>query len=114
MSQSKSVLKSYFETGDKPTQAQFSQLIETMVDYSQAGYPVFDEEVTYSVGDVVTYMGEFYRFIREHTGVWLDRHVTPTTLKSEFKDSQVFLTEEEYEAIEVKDSSKLYFVYEES
>ncbi len=31
----KAVLKTYFETGDKPTQSQFEDLIDTMVDSAQ-------------------------------------------------------------------------------
>lgn len=31
----KAVLKTYFETGDKPTQGQFEDLIDTMIDPTQ-------------------------------------------------------------------------------
>lgn len=37
--QNRTTLKSYLETGDKPTQAQFSDLIDSMLNFLSDGYP---------------------------------------------------------------------------
>ena len=56
---STTVLKSFFQTGDFPTQSQFSSLIDSMVnivdDRDLVGLKVYDPQLTYLVGDTVIF-----------------------------------------------------------
>ena len=53
------VLKTFFQTGDKPTSSQFSALIDSMVnkldDAQLLGLRVYDSARTYTKGDTVIY-----------------------------------------------------------
>jgi len=42
--QSKSTIKSYFETGDRPTQAQFIDLIDSYADFGSTGTPLYTDQ----------------------------------------------------------------------
>lgn len=42
--QSKSTIKSYFETGDRPTQAQFINLIDSYADFGSTGTPLYTDQ----------------------------------------------------------------------
>lgn len=89
--ESKTQLKSYFQLGDKPNQAQFENLIDSMVDADQAGYPIFSTSKSYVVDDVVAYGGKFYRFISIHAaGSWVGTDAEETSIKAE---TNVKLTE---------------------
>ena len=60
----RSVLKSFYETGDKPTQAQFSALIDSSLnlydDHSLLGLRQYDSAYAYLTGDSVIYNGAIY------------------------------------------------------
>jgi hypothetical protein len=53
------ILKSFFQSGDKPTQSQFSSLIDSMLTYSDdrylLGLKVYNPSLTYLPGDTVIY-----------------------------------------------------------
>lgn len=116
MIQNKEVLKTYFEEGDKPTQNQFSDLIDSMADSSQVGYPIFNIEVNYKMGDIVNHEGNLYKFTMNHSsGPWLGTDVEKASIRNELtilKERSVVLTEEEYNSLKEKDDNKLYFVLE--
>lgn len=117
MIQSKQVLKTYFEEGDKPTQQQFADLIDSMVDNDQVGYPPYSTENSYQKGDIVNYEGKFYKFITSHQpGPWVGTDVEETSIGVELNslsERSVTLTKEEFDSLKEKDSDKLYFILEE-
>src|SRR5687767_2219800 len=67
-------LKSFLETGDKPTQAQFAALIDSSLnlaeDHNLLGLRVYDATVAYLVGDSVIYNGAIYVCTANTTGTF--------------------------------------------
>jgi len=57
--ESRAILKSFFQTGDIPTQDQFATLIDSTVnlidDHYLIGLKVYDPQVNYLVGDTVIF-----------------------------------------------------------
>ena len=57
--ESRPILKTYFESGDKPTQQQFATLIDSNVNFVDdkklLGLKVYNPAVTYSIGDTVIF-----------------------------------------------------------
>lgn len=83
-------------------------------------YASFSISSNYSIGDIVRFDGKLYKFTAEHVaGFWVGTDVEPASINSiltskltELESYHVFLTQEEYDALEVKEN-KLYFTYEE-
>ncbi|WP_435261014.1 hypothetical protein [Tenacibaculum sp. nBUS_03] len=80
MKQNKETLKAYFETGDKPTQQQFSDLIDSFIDTKQ---PVGENNRTFTINQE----GNVSLITKE---------------KSVFKTAKIFISETELESGETK------------
>ncbi|MBR3783437.1 MAG: chitobiase/beta-hexosaminidase C-terminal domain-containing protein [Bacteroidales bacterium] len=48
----------------------------TIGNLREFSHPVFDPAASYSVGDVVAYQNQMYRFTSAHSGAWNEAHVT--------------------------------------
>lgn len=72
-------LKAFFETGDKPTEEQFAQLIDEMAhkteDVAILGLKEFESEISYVTGQGVLKDGLLYQFLQNHLGAWNAAHV---------------------------------------
>lgn len=70
----RNLLKSFFEKGDKPSEAQFSSLIDSMLhsseDHERLGLRVYDPDRTYLTGDAVLYNDCLYLALTNTTGVF--------------------------------------------
>lgn len=70
----KSVLKAYFEKGDKPTQSQFSSLIDSSLnlvdDMKYLGLKIYSTTLPYQAGDITVHDGIFYEAIATTSGVF--------------------------------------------
>jgi hypothetical protein len=68
----RSVLKSFFETGDRPTQSDFASLIDSMLHYSEDrnrfGLRSYDPAYSYTIGDTTIYAGSIYQCVMQTTG----------------------------------------------
>lgn len=74
----RSLLKSFFETGDKPTAIQFSALIDSLLhsteDQEKLGLRNYDTTRTYIAGEGVIYNGSLYSAIATTTGAFNPVH----------------------------------------
>lgn len=70
----KSVLKAYFEKGDKPTQNQFYSLIDSSLnlvdDRTYLGLKIYNTAIGYQPGDITVYNGVFYEAIAATSGTF--------------------------------------------
>ncbi len=68
----RSVLKSFFETGDRPSQSNFESLIDSMLHYSEDrsrfGLRSYDSTFTYAIGDTTIFAGSIYQCVMQTTG----------------------------------------------
>jgi hypothetical protein len=71
---SRRILKSFFETNDKPTQAQFGSLIDSMLhtseDEARLGLHAYNPALAYVTGEVVLYNGELYEALTNTSGTF--------------------------------------------
>lgn len=72
MPRSRSLLKTYFERGDKPTEGQFATLIDSCFnlidDVMLLGLRSYDSLKLYNSGDTVVYNGDIYQALGTTTG----------------------------------------------
>lgn len=70
----KSVLKAYFEKGDKPTQSQFYSLIDSSLnmvdDMKYLGLKIYSTTLPYQAGDITVHDGIFYEAIATTSGTF--------------------------------------------
>jgi hypothetical protein len=70
----KSVLKAYFEKGDKPTQSQFYSLIDSSLnlvdDMKYLGLKIYNTSLPYEPGDITVHDGIFYEAISTTSGTF--------------------------------------------
>lgn len=68
----RNLLRSFFERNDKPTQAQFAALIDSMLhsteDADKLGLRIYNPEKTYLAGEGILYNDELYRSLVTTTG----------------------------------------------
>jgi hypothetical protein len=71
---SKSILKAYFERGDKPSQAQFYSLIDSNLnmvdDRKYLGLKIYNTTIAYEAGDITVYNGLAYQANGSTTGTF--------------------------------------------
>jgi hypothetical protein len=71
---SRSILKSFFQSGDKPTAPQFSSLIDSMINFpddrSLLGLQTYDTGRLYLVGETAIYNSSIYQAINQATGTF--------------------------------------------
>ncbi len=86
---SRPILKTFFQSGDKPTEQQFSTLLDSMVNYTEdrylLGLRVYDPTIVYAPGDAVP----IKRFGIGDTAPaaplgYADPHVNPPLMASDF------------------------------
>jgi hypothetical protein len=70
----KSLLKAYFETGDKPTQEQFYSLVDSYLNFvnekKYLGFKIYNTTIGYAPGDITIYNGSAYQAIAITSGTF--------------------------------------------
>jgi hypothetical protein len=71
---SKSLIKAYFETGDKPTQEQFYSLVDSYLNFinekKYLGFKVYNTTIGYAPGDITIYNGSAYQALAMTSGTF--------------------------------------------
>jgi hypothetical protein len=105
----RTILKSYFETGDVPTQEQFSTLIDSLVTYTDdrylIGLRVYDPTKTYLPGDTAIAIKRFGIGDTTPTSPleYTDPHTTPIAMQPDFGGQFGFA------AMMLQDSAGIYY-----